>query len=81
VVVKPLERGLIEHADLFQQHFMAQPTCARLREFRGAARSVRPLRHIRLRPRGVEVELPIEIFHWLATRRRFRLPTHSADRG
>jgi Fe-S cluster assembly protein SufD len=67
VVVKPLERGLIEHADLFQQHFMAQPTALGSAKFAALHEAfVRSGTFVYV-PRGVEVELPIEIFHWLAT--------------
>jgi Fe-S cluster assembly protein SufD len=67
VVVKPLERGLIEHEDLFQKHFMAQPTALGAAKFAALHEAfVRSGTFVYV-PRGVEVELPIEIFHWLAS--------------
>jgi Fe-S cluster assembly protein SufD len=66
VVVKPLERGLIEHEELFQKHFMAQPTALGSAKFAALHEAfVRSGTFVYV-PRGVEVELPIEIFHWLA---------------
>jgi Fe-S cluster assembly protein SufD len=65
VVVKPLERGLIEHEELFQKHFMAQPTALGSAKFAALHEAfVRSGTFVYV-PRGVEVELPIEIFHWL----------------
>jgi Fe-S cluster assembly protein SufD len=66
VVVKPLERGLIEHEELFQKQFMAQPTALGSAKFAALHEAfVRSGTFVYV-PRGVEVELPIEIFHWLA---------------
>lgn len=65
VVVKPLERGLIEHEELFRRHFMAQPTALGSAKFAALHEAfVRSGTFVYV-PRGVEVELPIEIFHWL----------------
>jgi len=50
VIFQPLERAMVEHADVFRKYFMS--TEAKL----GSAKFV---------PRGLEIELPIEIFHWL----------------
>ncbi|MDQ6656239.1 MAG: Fe-S cluster assembly protein SufD [Verrucomicrobiota bacterium] len=66
VILKPLERGLIEHQDLFQKHFMAQPAELGSAKFAALHEAfVRSGTFVYV-PRGVEVELPIEIFHWLA---------------
>lgn len=65
VILKPLERGLIEHPELFQKHFMAQPTALGSAKFAALHEAfVRSGTFVYV-PRGVEVELPIEIFHWL----------------
>ena len=66
VVLKPLERGLIEHEELFRQHFMAQPAALGSAKFAALHEAfVRSGTFVYV-PRGVEVELPIEIFHWLS---------------
>jgi Fe-S cluster assembly protein SufD len=66
VIVKPLERGLIEHEDLFQKHFMAQPAVLGSAKFAALHQALVRAGTFVYVPRGVEVELPIEIFHWLA---------------
>jgi Fe-S cluster assembly protein SufD len=66
VILKPLERGLIEHEDLFRKHFMAQPVELGSAKFAALHEAfVRSGTFVYV-PRGVEVELPIEIFHWLS---------------
>lgn len=65
VIVKPLERGLIEHEDLFQKHFMAQPAVLGSAKFAALHEALVRAGTFVYVPRGVEVELPIEIFHWL----------------
>lgn len=66
VILKPLERGLIEHADLCQTHFMAQPAALGSAKFAALHEAFVRSGTFLYVPRGVEVELPIEIFHWLA---------------
>ena len=65
VIFQPLERAMVEHADLFRKYFMS--TEATLGSVKFAA-----LHQARVSngtflfvPRGVEIEQPIEIFHWL----------------
>jgi len=66
VILKPLGRGLIEHEDLFRKHFMAQPAALGSAKFAALHEAfVRSGTFVYV-PRGVEVELPIEIFHWLS---------------
>jgi Fe-S cluster assembly protein SufD len=65
VIFQPLERALIEHEDLVRKHFMAQPAALGSAKFAALHRArVRAGTFIYV-PRGVELELPIEIFHWL----------------
>lgn len=65
VVFQPLERALIEHEDLVRKHFMAQPAALGSAKFAALHRAqVRAGTFIYV-PRAVELELPIEIFHWL----------------
>ncbi len=65
VILKPLERGLIEHEELFQKHFMAQPAALGSAKFAALHEAFVKSGTFIYVPRGVEVELPIEIFHWL----------------
>jgi Fe-S cluster assembly protein SufD len=65
VILKPLERAIIEHEDLFRRHFMAQPATLGSAKFAALHEAfVRSGTFVYV-PKGVEVELPIEIFHWL----------------
>src|SRR5205823_4763987 len=66
VIFQPLERALIEHEELVRKHFMAQPAALGSAKFAALHRA-----HVRAGafvyvPRGVELEMPIEIVHWLA---------------
>jgi Fe-S cluster assembly protein SufD len=65
VIFQPLERALIEHEDLVRRHFMAQPAALGSAKFAALHRAqVRGGAFIYV-PRAVELNLPIEIFHWL----------------
>jgi Fe-S cluster assembly protein SufD len=66
VIFQPLERALIEHEELVRRHFMIQPAALGSAKFAALHRA-----HVRAGtfvyvPRGVELEHPVEIFHWLA---------------
>ena len=65
VLLKPLERAIIEHEDLFRRHFMAQPATLGSAKFAALHEAFVTSGTFVYVPRGVEVELPIEIFHWL----------------
>ncbi|HEU0207612.1 MAG TPA: Fe-S cluster assembly protein SufD [Candidatus Udaeobacter sp.] len=65
VIFQPLERAIVEHADLFRKYFMS--TDARLGSAKFAAlhKAFVSSGTLLFVPRGLEIELPIEIFHWL----------------
>jgi Fe-S cluster assembly protein SufD len=65
VILKPLERAIIEHEDLFRRHFMVQPAALGSAKFAALHEALVTSGTFIYVPRGVEVELPIEIFHWL----------------
>ncbi|PYJ09930.1 MAG: Fe-S cluster assembly protein SufD [Verrucomicrobia bacterium] len=65
VLLLPLERALIEREDLFRKHFMAQPATLGSAKFAALHEAFVNSGTFIYVPRGVEVELPIEIFHWL----------------
>jgi Fe-S cluster assembly protein SufD len=65
VLLMPLERALLEHEELFRQHFMAQPATLGSAKFAALHQAWVTSGTFVYVPRGVEVELPIEIFHWL----------------
>ncbi len=65
VIVETIERGLLEHEAIFRKHFMAQPSELGSAKFAALHEAfVRSGTFIYV-PRGVEIDLPIEIFHWL----------------
>jgi Fe-S cluster assembly protein SufD len=65
VIFQPLERALVEHADLFRKHFMSQPAVLGSAKFAALHKALVSNGTLLFVPRGVEIELPIEIFHWL----------------
>jgi Fe-S cluster assembly protein SufD len=65
VIFQPLERAMIEHADLFRKHFMSQPAVLGSTKFAALHKALVSNGTFLFVPRGVEIEKPIEIFHWL----------------
>jgi Fe-S cluster assembly protein SufD len=65
VIFQPLERAMVEHADLFRKHFMSQPAKLGSAKFAALHQALVSSGTFLYVPRGVEIELPIEIFHWL----------------
>lgn len=65
LIFQPLERAMVEHADLFRKHFMSQPAVLGSAKFAALHKALVSSGTFLFVPRGVEVELPIEIFHWL----------------
>ena len=65
VIFQPLERAMIEHEDLFRQHFMSQPATLGSAKFAALHEAYVRSGTFLYVPAGVEVELPLETFHWL----------------
>src|ERR1043166_2156491 len=65
VIFQPLERAMVEHADLFRKHFMSQPAVLGSAKYATLHKALVSSGTFLYVPRGVEIELPIEIFHWL----------------
>ena len=66
VIWKPLEIAAAEHPELFQKHFMAHGAPLGSAKFAALhAASVKTGTFLYV-PRGVEIDLPIEVFHWLS---------------
>src|SRR5229473_5955608 len=65
VIFQPLERAIVEHAELFRKHFMSQPAVLGSAKFAALHRALVSSGTFLYVPRGVEIELPIEISHWL----------------
>src|SRR6266498_614627 len=65
VIFQPLERAVVEHADLFQKYFMSTEATLGSAKFAALHQALVSSGTFVYVPRGVEIELPIEIFHWL----------------
>src|SRR6266852_5172547 len=65
VIFQPLERAMVEHVELFRKHFMSQPAVLGSAKFAALHQASVSSGTFLYVPRGVEIELPIEIFHWL----------------
>ncbi len=67
VIFQPLERAMVEHEDLFRRHFMSQPATLGSAKFAALHEAFVRSGTFLYVPRGVELELPLETFHWLHT--------------
>ena len=65
VIFQSLERAMVEHTELFRKHFMWQPTILGSAKFAVLHQALVSSGTFLYVPRGVEIEQPIEIFHWL----------------
>jgi len=65
VIFQPLERAMVEHADLFRKYFMSTEASLGSAKFAALHRALVSSGTFLFVPRGVEIERPIEIFHWL----------------
>jgi Fe-S cluster assembly protein SufD len=65
VIFQPLDRAMVEHADLFQKYFMSTKATLGSAKFAALHQALVSTGTFLFLPRGVEIEQPIEIFHWL----------------
>jgi Fe-S cluster assembly protein SufD len=65
VIFQPLERAMVEHADLFRKYFMSQPAVLGSAKYAALHKALVSSGTFLYVPHGVEIEFPIEIFHWL----------------
>lgn len=65
VIFQPLERAMVEHADLFRKYFMSTEATLGSAKFAALHQAMVSNGTFLFVPRGVEIERPIEIFHWL----------------
>ncbi len=66
VIWMPLEQALLEHSELVQKHFMREEAILGSKKFAALHQSQVRAGTFLYVPRGVEIELPLEAFHWLA---------------
>jgi Fe-S cluster assembly protein SufD len=67
VIFQPLERAMVEHTELFRKYFMSHPATLGSAKFAALHQASVKSGTFLFVPRGVEIELPIEIFHWLSS--------------
>lgn len=65
VIWTTLEQAVAEHADLFRKHFMTQQVQLGSRKFAELHKALVKSGTFLYVPRNVQIELPIEVFHWL----------------
>ena len=65
VIFQPLDRAMVEHADLFGKYFMSTDATLGSAKFAALHKALVSSGTFLFVPRGLEIELPIEIFHWL----------------
>src|SRR5256886_10631972 len=65
VIFQPLERAMVEHADLFQKYFMSTEATLGSAKFAALHKALVSSGTFLFVPRGLEIKDPIEIFHWL----------------
>src|SRR5438874_7836037 len=65
VIFQPLERAMVEHTELFQKYFMSTEASLGSAKFAALHQALVSNGTFLFVPRGVEIEAPIEIFHWL----------------
>src|SRR5213082_1897622 len=65
VIFQPLERAMVDHADLFREYFMSTEATLGSAKFAALHKALVSSGTFLFVPRGLEIELPIEIFHWL----------------
>lgn len=65
VIWESIEKAAVEHEEIFRKHFMTQEVVLGSKKFAELHKAwVRSGTFLYV-PRGVEIELPIEVFHWL----------------
>lgn len=65
VIWLPIEQAAAEHPELFAKHFMREEAILGGQKFAALHRSQVRAGTFLYVPRGVEIDLPIEAFHWL----------------
>ena len=74
VICLPLQQALAEHPELVREHFMQQETTLGSAKFAALHRANVSSGMFIYVPDGVEVDAPIEVFHWLEGERVVAFP-------
>jgi len=65
VIWEPIEKAAVEHEEIFRKHFMTQEVVLGSKKFAALHKAMVKSGVFLYVPRGVEIELPLEVFHWL----------------
>lgn len=65
VVWTPLEKAMTDHPEIFRKHFMTQEVVLGSAKFAALHQAMASSGTFLFVPKGVEIELPLEVFHWL----------------
>ncbi len=65
VIWEPIEKAITDHEEIFRKHFMTQEVVLGSKKFAALHKAMVKSGTFLYVPRNVEIELPIEIFHWL----------------
>lgn len=65
VIWEPIERAVIEHEEIFRKHFMTQDVVLGSKKFAALHKAMVKSGTFLYVPANVEIDLPIEVFHWL----------------
>jgi len=65
VIWEPIEKAIVEHEEIFRKHFMTQEVVLGSKKFAALHKAWVKSGTFLYVPRGVEIDLPIEVFHWL----------------
>jgi Fe-S cluster assembly protein SufD len=65
VIWEPIEKAVVAHEDIFRKHFMTQEVVLGSKKFAELHKSQVKSGTFLYVPPGVEIDLPIEVFHWL----------------
>src|SRR5437667_1157158 len=65
LIFQPLERAMVEHADLFREYFMSTEATLGSAKFAALHKALVSSGTFLFVPRGLKIKEPIEIFHWL----------------
>lgn len=65
VIWEPIEKAATEHENLFSKHFMAQEAVLGSKKFAALHKAWVKSGTFLYVPRNVEIDLPLEVFHWL----------------
>ena len=65
VIWEPIEKAVVEHEEIFRRHFMTQEVTLGSKKFAALHKAMVKSGTFLYVPRNVEIDLPLEVFHWM----------------